>query len=148
MKERVRAILITPNGTTLVIKRVRPGIDPYWVTVGGGVEDTDPDREAALLREIREEIAGEAEIVRLLHELENTQGEREFFYLARITSWNFADRSGPEFERDDRGEYRLEEVSLTAETVGALNLMPPEIKTVLCEAIDRGDLLTLERSSA
>ncbi|MFI7087591.1 NUDIX domain-containing protein [Streptomyces anulatus] len=148
MKERVRAILITPAGTTLLMKRVRPGTDPYWVVVGGGVEESDTSHEDALLREIREEIAGEADVVRSFHQLENPSGEKEQFYLARIAKWNFADRTGPEFERNDRGEYILEEVPLTAEAIAELNLMPPEISPALQDAISRGELAELypERS--
>ncbi|MFD3563435.1 NUDIX domain-containing protein [Streptomyces sp. NPDC058686] len=141
MKERVRAVLITPHNTTLMIKRVRPGVAPYWVIVGGGVEESDASREAALLREIREEIAGEAQIVRPLHQLKNAKGEVEYFYVAQITSWDFNNRTGPEFQRDDRGEYILEEIPLTTEAVAALNLLPEEISTVLREAIERGDPL-------
>ncbi|MFF3842798.1 NUDIX domain-containing protein [Streptomyces sp. NPDC001930] len=141
MKQRVRAVLVTPSGTTLVIKRIRPGVDPYWVIVGGGVEENDATREEALLREVREEIAGDAEIVRLLHEMENAKGEKEFFYLARIDTWDFENRTGPEFDRTDRGEYILEEVPLTAKAIADLNLLPGEISTVLCHALDRGDLL-------
>ncbi|MFF4496190.1 NUDIX hydrolase [Streptomyces sp. NPDC001546] len=141
MKERVRAVLVTPKGTTLVIKRVRPGVDPYWVIVGGGVEESDATREEALLREVREEIAGDAEIVRLLHEMENAKGEKEFFYLARINTWDFENRSGPEFARSDRGEYILEEVPLTTQAIADLNLLPGEISTVLRRALDSGDLL-------
>ncbi|MFJ1662435.1 NUDIX hydrolase [Streptomyces anthocyanicus] len=143
MKQRVRAILITPAGTTLLMKRVRPGTDPYWVVVGGGVEDSDASPEDALLREIREEIAGDADLVRPFHQLQNPAGEKEYFYLARIATWNFADRTGPEFERTDRGEYILEEVPLTAEAIAGLNLMPPEISSVLRDAIARGELAGL-----
>ncbi|MGH3631095.1 MAG: NUDIX domain-containing protein, partial [Sciscionella sp.] len=78
MNERVRAILVTPTGTMLVIKRVRPGILPYWVLPGGGVEPSDASREAALHCEIHEELAGTAEIVSLLHVLQ-TRGERHLF---------------------------------------------------------------------
>ncbi|MFB7591961.1 NUDIX domain-containing protein [Streptomyces sp. NPDC056169] len=141
MKQRVRAILITPQFTTLVMKRVRPGSDPYWVIVGGGVEESDVTREDALLREVREEIAGDAEIVRLFHEMENAKGEEEFFYLTRIDTWDFENRTGPEFARTDRGEYVLEEVPLTTKAIAGLNLLPEEISTVLCQALDRGDLL-------
>ncbi|MFJ1841385.1 NUDIX domain-containing protein [Streptomyces sp. NPDC088146] len=123
------------------MKRVRPGRDLYWVIVGGGVEDTEANYEAALLREIREEIADEAEIVRPFHQLENASGETEHFYLARIKTWNFADRSGPEFPRDDRGEYILEEISLTTEALAELNLLPEKISAALCQALDHGDLL-------
>ncbi|NUP22481.1 MAG: SDR family oxidoreductase, partial [Streptomyces sp.] len=82
MKARVPAVLITPTGTTLLMKRIRPTIELYWVLVGGQVEDTDPDHEAALLREIREEIAGKASILRLFHQTTNGSGETEYIYLA------------------------------------------------------------------
>ncbi|MET7778099.1 NUDIX domain-containing protein [Streptomyces mirabilis] len=141
MTDRVRAVLITPTDTTLLMKRIRPGQDPYWVVVGGGVEDTDTNHEAALLREIREEIAGEADIVRLFHQMTNGRGETEYFYLARIQKWNFADRSGPEFERDDRGEYILDELPLTPEAIADVNLLPEEISAVLRKALEHGDLL-------
>ncbi|WDT53537.1 NUDIX domain-containing protein [Streptomyces sp. G7(2002)] len=140
MKQRVRAILITPDNTLLLMRRVRAGIAPYWVIIGGGVEDTDASREDALLREVREEIAGEAEITRLLHQLENAQGETEYFYLAHIGKWNFDDRTGPEFQRDDRGEYLLDEIPLTTEALASVNLLPEEISNVLREALERGEL--------
>ncbi|MFJ4676924.1 NUDIX domain-containing protein [Kitasatospora sp. NPDC088783] len=142
MKERVRAILLTDHNTMLVINRVRPGIAPYQVLVGGGVEDEDTGLEAALLREIREEIAGTATDLRPFHELTNDRGETEHFYTAHITAWNFDDRTGPEFSRDDRGEYLLDEVPLTADAVSALNLLPPQIKTAILDALDDGTLLT------
>ncbi|MFB7949677.1 NUDIX domain-containing protein [Kitasatospora phosalacinea] len=142
MKERVRAVLLTDRATMLVINRVRPGAAPYQVLVGGGVEDSDSGPEAALLREIREEVAGVAADLRPFRVLENDRGETEHFYTARITAWNFADRSGPEFSREDRGEYLLEEVPLTAAAVGALNLMPPQIRTALLDALGEGTLFT------
>ncbi|MFI1648235.1 NUDIX domain-containing protein [Streptomyces avidinii] len=140
MKERVRAILLTTAGTMLVINRIRPGIPPYQVLVGGGVEPEDADLEAALLREVHEEIAGEAVNLHPFCQLENGKGETEHFYLAQIVVWNFDDRTGPEFARDDRGEYLLEEVPLTAEAIEALNLMPPQVKYALLDAIRSGSL--------
>ncbi|MET8544065.1 NUDIX domain-containing protein [Kitasatospora sp. NPDC004799] len=140
MQHRVRAVLLTPNDTMLLIKRIRPGIDPYWVVVGGKIEPTDASPEEALLREVREEIAGEAEIVRLLHTIE-TDDERQDFYLATIETWSFEDRTGPEFSQEGRGEYLLEEIPLTAGALDALNLLPQEIAVVLREAVERGELL-------
>ncbi|MEV0486012.1 hypothetical protein AB0I69_36110 [Streptomyces sp. NPDC050508] len=40
----------------------------------------------------------------------HASGDTEYVYLARSHEWNFADRSGPEFQRDDRGEYLLDEL--------------------------------------
>ncbi|MGC0316177.1 NUDIX hydrolase [Kitasatospora acidiphila] len=139
MRHRVRAVLLAPNNTTLLIKRIRPGIDPYWVIVGGKVEPTDASPEDALRREVREEIAGEAEIFNLLHTIE-TADERQDFYLATIEKWSFEDRTGPEFSQEGRGEYILEEIPLTTEALDAINLLPQEIAAVLREAVKRGDL--------
>ncbi len=123
----------------LVIRRTRPGIPEYWVLPGGGVEPSDESREAALHREIHEEIAGKANIIRLLHTME-TDDERQLFYLARITTWSFDDRTGPEFSAEGRGEYALEEVPLTLEGLDGIDLKPEEIAHVLRGAVGAGSL--------
>ena len=109
MIERVRAVLVTPAAQLLLIKRIRPGATPYWVLPGGHVEAYDPSLRAALIREVREEVGTEPQITGLLQVLADDHC-REYFYLARIDSWSEADRTGPEFDDPDRGEYRLEEV--------------------------------------
>ncbi|MFJ5781552.1 NUDIX hydrolase [Streptomyces hydrogenans] len=140
MIERVRAVLVTADDRMLVIRRTRPGIPEYWVLPGGGVEPGDASREAALHREIHEEIAGKADIVRLLHTVE-TDDERQLFYLARIATWSFEDRTGPEFSAEGRGEYALEEVPLTPEGLDGIDLRPEEIAHVLRGAVGAGALL-------
>ncbi|MEU6709728.1 NUDIX hydrolase [Streptomyces wuyuanensis] len=139
MIERVRAVLVTADDTMLVIRRTRPGIPEYWVLPGGGVEPGDESREAALHREIHEEIAGKADIIRLLHTMESDD-ERQLFYLARIATWSFDDRTGPEFSAEGRGEYALEEIPLTMEGLDGLELKPEEIAHVLRGAISAGSL--------
>ncbi|WP_405491252.1 NUDIX domain-containing protein [Streptomyces sp. NBC_00096] len=139
MIERVRAVLVTADDKMLVIRRTKPGIPVYWVLPGGGVEEGDASREAALHREIHEEIAGKADIIRLLHTMESDD-ERQLFYLARIATWSFEDRTGPEFSAEGRGEYALEEIPLTAEGVDSINLKPEEIAHALRRAIGSGML--------
>ncbi|MFE7615149.1 NUDIX domain-containing protein [Streptomyces sp. NPDC057496] len=139
MIERVRAILVTADDTMLVIRRTRPGIPEYWVLPGGGVEPGDASREDALHREIHEEIAGKADIVRLLHTMESDD-ERQLFYLARIATWSFDDRTGPEFSAEGRGEYALEEIPLTVEGIDGIDLKPEEIAHVLRGGISSGSL--------
>ncbi|WP_416875488.1 NUDIX hydrolase [Kitasatospora sp. SC0581] len=141
MQHRVRAVLLTPNDTMLLIKRIRPGINPYWVIVGGKIEPTDTSPEEALLREVREEIAGEAQVISLLHTIE-TDDERQDFYLATVEKWSFEERTGPEFSQEGRGEYLLEEIPLTAEALDAVNLLPQDFTAVLRDAVERGELLT------
>lgn len=141
MKQRVRAVLITPQHTMLAIKRIRPDTPVYWVLPGGGVEDSDESLESALHREVWEEIAGRAEITGLLHTLES-DNERQYFYLAHIEEWNFDKRSGPEFTRNDRGEYLLEEIPLTPDGLNTINLKPEEIAHKIRESIADGCLIT------
>ncbi|MFJ5079472.1 NUDIX domain-containing protein [Streptomyces sp. NPDC088553] len=139
MIERVRAVLVTPDDTMLVIRRTRPGIPEYWVLPGGGVEAGDASREAALHREIHEEIAGKADIIRLFHTMESDD-ERQLFYLARIATWSFDDRTGPEFSAEGRGEYALEEIPLTVEGIDGIDLKPEEIARLLRGAVSAGSL--------
>jgi ADP-ribose pyrophosphatase YjhB (NUDIX family) len=80
MTDRVRGLLITPDGDLLTIRRIRPGEDPYWVLPGGGVEGGE-DLETALARELREEAAATAEIHSLMHIVDHDT-ERQYFYLA------------------------------------------------------------------
>ena len=121
MTDRVRALLITPAGELLTIRRIRPGEDTYWVLPGGGI-DAGEDLETALARELHEEIAATADIHSLLHILE-LGGERQYFYLARVRAWSASpgDRSGPEFADAARGEYHLQTIPLTPQ------LLPPSI---------------------
>lgn len=139
MIERVRAILVTPADTMLLIKRVRPGIPPYWVFPGGGVEPTDETLKAALHREIHEELAGHAKVVMPFHVIERDD-EREHFYLATIEDWSFDDRNGPEFSEAGRGEYYLDEVPLTVEAIDDLNLKPDEAAALLRDAIVKNEV--------
>ena len=98
MIERVRAVLVTPGGCMLAIRRDRPGRATYWVLPGGHVDRGFQALVSAIGREIREEVAGEVDIISLLHVLDSGAGdERQYFWLGRIASWDFAARTGPEF---------------------------------------------------
>jgi ADP-ribose pyrophosphatase YjhB (NUDIX family) len=127
----------------LAVRRDRPGRKRYWVLPGGHVDPDDRDIEAALSREIREEIAGDPEIVSVLYVLE-APDERQYFYLARISSWSFADRTGPEFAEAGRGSYALDKILLTADGLSAIDLQPSQIADLLREAVGSGrDLFTM-----
>ena len=100
MIERVRAVLVTPDGCLLAIRRDRPGRATYWVLPGGHVDPEDQNLEAALSREISEEIAGEANITSLLQVLDSGAGdERQYFYLGRISTWDFTAHTGAGVQR-------------------------------------------------
>jgi ADP-ribose pyrophosphatase YjhB (NUDIX family) len=145
MIERVRAVLVTPDGCLLAIRRDRPDRATYWVLPGGHVDTGDQSREAALSREISEEIAGQADITSLLQVLESeTGGERQYISLGRIASWDFAARTGPEFSEPGRGIYQLEQIPLTLAGLTAIDLKPAAVAELLRNAVGKGrDLFTL-----
>lgn len=58
-------------------------------------------------------------------------GERQYFFLAHITSWDPDRRSGPEFADPSRGQYVVEEVPLTS--VAGIALQPEQIADLLAE---------------
>jgi 8-oxo-dGTP pyrophosphatase MutT (NUDIX family) len=144
MTDRVRALLITPDGDLLTIRRVRPGQDPYWVLPGGGIEPGE-DLEAALARELREEIAATAAVHSLLYILDHG-GDRQYFYLARVHAWSAepGDRTGPEFTDPARGDYHLQPIPLTAPALAAINLKPDALARHLLGHLHAAtDLFTL-----
>ena len=134
MIERVRAIVLTPNNTILTIKRTKPGTPPYWVLPGGHTDEGDSTLEDALRRELREELGGDATIQRLI-EVIHKENERQYFYLATMESWSFADRTGPEFLEPGRGTYELEEIPCNADAAAAIDLKPSEIATFIGNAL-------------
>lgn len=59
-RRAARAILIDDRDRLVLIRRTKPGQVSYWTAPGGGVEDTDASVEAALHRELAEELGAEA----------------------------------------------------------------------------------------
>ncbi|HEV2635795.1 MAG TPA: NUDIX domain-containing protein [Actinocrinis sp.] len=137
MIEKVRAVLLTPDGMMLAIRRVWPGAAPFWVLPGGHVEPQDANLRAALEREVHEETCGKPRIVGLLWTLVDDH-KRQHIYLAHIDSWSEEGRTGPEFGDPSRGEYRLEEIPLTAAGIDAITLVPEEVAEFLCEELRAG----------
>ncbi|WP_165989041.1 NUDIX domain-containing protein [Streptomyces sp. YIM 98790] len=138
VKRSARAILLDGDDLVL-IKRTRPGREPYWVTVGGGVEDDDPTIEAALRREVFEELGGtlgRAELVHLItDELEHGLGVQHIF-AARLERMDLSARTGTEFSKPERGGYEVVRVPFTAESIRGLALMPPELAEFMATNTD------------
>lgn len=138
VKRNARAILL--DGDELVlIKRTRPGREPYWVTVGGGVEEEDDSIEAALHREVFEELGGTLEKAELVHlitdHLEGGIGVQHIF-AARLAGMDLSVRTGTEFAKPERGGYDIVRVPFTAEAVSELDLMPPELADFVAANIE------------
>ncbi|GGU68817.1 hypothetical protein GCM10010211_37790 [Streptomyces albospinus] len=130
VKRNARAILL--DGDELVlIKRTKPGKEPYWVSVGGGVEEEDPTIEDALHREVFEELGGKLDRAELVHLITDDLADGgigvQHIFAARLASMNLSARTGTEFSKPERGEYEVVRVPFTAEAVRGLKLMPPEL---------------------
>ncbi|WP_431951224.1 NUDIX hydrolase [Actinacidiphila sp. bgisy167] len=138
VKRNARAILL--DGDELVlIKRTKPGREPYWVTVGGGIEEADATIEAALHREVFEELGGKLERAELVHlitdELDGGVGVQHIF-AARLESMDLAARTGSEFSKPERGRYEVVRIPFTGEAVRELNLMPPDLAEFIAANTD------------
>jgi ADP-ribose pyrophosphatase YjhB (NUDIX family) len=129
VRRSARAILL--DGDELVlIKRTKPGREPYWVTVGGGVEVDDESVEAALHREVFEELGGmveRAELIYLITDVLDGGVGVQHIFAARLASMNLAARTGTEFGKPERGAYEVVRVPFTPAGVRELNLMPPQL---------------------
>jgi 8-oxo-dGTP pyrophosphatase MutT (NUDIX family) len=138
VKRNARAILLDGDDLVL-IKRTKPGRDPYWVTVGGGVEEDDDSIEAALHREVFEELGGTLERAELIHlitdELDGGIGVQHIF-AARLAGMDLSVRTGTEFSKPERGAYEIVRVPFTADGVRGLSLMPPELAEFAASNVD------------
>jgi 8-oxo-dGTP pyrophosphatase MutT (NUDIX family) len=105
---------------------------------GGRVKPTDASLEDALHREVHEELAGKARVHSLIHIFDGTD-DRQFIFLARIDTWSFDDRSGPEFAEAGRGTYELDLVPFTPAGLAAINLKPDAIAQFLAAALDKAN---------
>jgi 8-oxo-dGTP pyrophosphatase MutT (NUDIX family) len=130
-RRAARAILIDERGRLILIKRTKPGMPPYWTASGGGVEDSDPSLEAALYRELSEELganAGDASQVFLFSSSSDIGVAVQHFFVARLTGMDESARSGPEFNDPSRGGYELDRVGLLSDDLVSIDLKPTALK--------------------
>lgn len=140
INQRVRAILLTGDGSLLLIKRVKPGsAAPYWVAPGGGVEWTDIDLIAALERELYEELGAAAEVLATAFVLEHQKAGKqleEHFYVCLLQDLDLSKRDGPEFNDPARGEFIPAFVILDEAQLGAIEFKTPELYDWIIRHID------------
>ncbi|MFF0876462.1 NUDIX hydrolase [Micromonospora aurantiaca (nom. illeg.)] len=129
VRRSVRAILLDEEGRLVLIKRIKPGQAPYWTTPGGGLESTDLSLEAALRRELHEEIGAEADQFAQVFLFTAPAGEGvsvQHFFVCRLLQLEEDARTGPEFADPSRGDYRLDRVAIGA--LSAVDLKPDALK--------------------
>jgi ADP-ribose pyrophosphatase YjhB (NUDIX family) len=130
-RRAARAILIDDRGRLVLIKRTKPGRAPYWTTPGGGIEDADRSPEAALHRELAEELGAEASVVSpvFLHSSPSDSGVAvQYFFVARLVGMDETRRNGPEFADPARGGYDVDRIELFGRDLAAVDLKPAALK--------------------
>jgi ADP-ribose pyrophosphatase YjhB (NUDIX family) len=138
MVTSVRALLVTPNGNVLLMRRTKADRPVYWVLPGGGIEDTDESLEAAVSREVREETGAVPRLHRLIHVADAGVHGVHGIFLARIAGWSVAGQTGPEFAEPANGAYHLDEYPLTAEVFRKIHPRPSETSAMVADALSRG----------
>ncbi|MPZ67471.1 MAG: NUDIX domain-containing protein [Pseudonocardiaceae bacterium] len=130
-RRAARAVLIDDRDRLVLIKRTRPGQAPYWTAPGGGVEDTDSSIEAALHRELAEELgakAAGASQVFLFSSPSDAGVAVQHFLAARLIELNESARNGPEFSDPSRGGYELDRIELRGNDLASIDLKPTALK--------------------
>ncbi|MEZ0073793.1 NUDIX domain-containing protein [Planotetraspora sp. GP83] len=132
VRHSVRAILF--DGEDIVLfKRVKPGLEPYWITPGGGVEPTDTSPEMTLRRELDEELGATAgPALRVFTAVE--PGRQLIAYACRLVGMDLTRRSGPEFLVPGNGVHVIERVR--PEKVRELNLVPRELADFIADSAE------------
>ena len=130
-RRAARAILVDDRGRLVLIKRTKPGQTPYWTAPGGGVEETDASVEAALCRELAEELgakATDASQVFLFSSPSDAGVAVQHFFVMRLVGLDESNRSGLEFSDASRGGYELDCINLRGDDLVAIDLKPVALK--------------------
>jgi ADP-ribose pyrophosphatase YjhB (NUDIX family) len=123
--------LIDDRGRLVLIRRTKPGQPPYWTAPGGGVENGDGSVEAALHRELAEELGAEAagaSRVFLYSSPSDSGVAVQYFFVARLVAMDEALRGGPELADPSRGGYDVDRVDLLGDDLAGVDLKPGALK--------------------
>jgi 8-oxo-dGTP pyrophosphatase MutT (NUDIX family) len=141
---RVRALLVTPSGNLLALRRVRADLPVYWVMPGGGVEDRDASLDAAVVREVTEETGAAPAVHRLIHIADAGTHGLHAVFLARIAGWSESAWTGPEFSDPANGAYALDELPMSPATFTDRTLRPLATSAFIARELAAGtDLFDL-----
>ena len=108
--------IIFYNGNLVTIHRIKEKDgkrEEYYVFPGGGVQENETIEEA-VIREIKEEVGIEVNVLKRVSKLD-TENKIEHFFLCQYLSGDIGTGTGPEFTSEDykdRGEYMPELVDI------------------------------------
>lgn len=130
-RRAARAILIDEDDHLVLIKRTKPGREPYWTAPGGGVEIEDLSVEAAMRRELAEELGAEAGDALQVFYCSDPDGEQvavQHFFVARLLKMALESRTGTECRDPSRGGYELNRIDLRGDDLASVNLQPAVLR--------------------
>lgn len=145
--DRIRVAGIIPIGDGFgfmhrvgVIKK--EDAQDYYTFPGGGLEDGETEEEG-VIREIKEELGINVEIVKKMYEIELERfKQKEIFFLCKYVNGEFGTGEGPEFSEDpkymDSGKYIPEIIK--KDEVENILLLPTEIRNRFIEDLKMGIL--------
>ena len=138
VKRTARAVLL--DGDQLIlIKRTKPGVPPYCVTPGGGVEPHDSTVIDALHREVYEELGAKitdvvpcfVDTVEHISEDDGAAGVKvQHFFVCRLESMDTGLRHGPEVAAPC-GTYEILHVPFTRVGIASVHLVPLSLRHYL-----------------
>ncbi len=142
VKRTARAILIDDD-QFLLIKRTKPGLDPYWITPGGGVEPEDATVIDALHRELDEELGAKvSDVVPAFVDTVDHVGEDgsagvkvQHFFVCRLESMDLSRRHGPEVD-EPCGIYEVVRLPFTHAGVTSVEVVPDSLRAYLDSNIE------------
>lgn len=148
VKRTARAILLDGGvGSApclVLIKRTKPGCEPYWITPGGGVEPgVDDTVIEALHREVDEELGAKVTDVvpAFVDTVPHTTDDGEVgvkvqhFFVCRLASMDLSRRHGPEVD-EPSGLYEFVRVPFTREGIASVDVVPPALRAYLDKNIE------------
>ncbi len=142
VKRTARAVLLdgelAPDAVEMVlIKRTKPGAEPYWITPGGGVEPgVDGSVVEALHREVDEELG--AKVTDVVPAFVDTVPHRahppglkvQHFFVCRLASMDLSQRHGPEVEAP-RGSYEVVRIPFSRAGLDSVKVVPESLRVYL-----------------
>ncbi len=137
VKRTARAILLDDD-QFLLIKRTKPGQDPYWITPGGGVEPEDATVVDALHRELDEELGAKVSDVvpAFVDTVDHVGGDGragvkvQHFFVCRLESMDLARRHGPEVD-EPCGRYEVVRVPFDRVGLASVGVVPESLRAFL-----------------